>query len=338
MVKFYSEVIFLKKRLMILCIVIAISFLYSCSRKNESSNGNVPGNESEVTLPKEGTGTESNLEETGNNAEDTEKEETKENNEQNEKENDEGEVIKSIEADLNKDGQNEIIEVIQLVSHGENGEDAKEIEGKIRIKGKSDVREKTFVKKAQGLAGIMRDISISDLDGDGCKDIFVIIPEKGNPFTLNYFFIYSYKLDKSYIFNTDNKLAEFCKAFRFTYKGKGMLNIENNAYGFKTTVNLAEISEFPISDDEAELHFINSWVEPVPSEIGASSKLKLLDKDNGAEIAVPLPIFGSSVSDIIGEVDLYYSVNKDFEPVMRRFEIYMSGTGKKVKIGEWMIK
>ncbi|HHW49305.1 MAG TPA: hypothetical protein GXX14_11925 [Clostridiaceae bacterium] len=322
------------KKLMILCIVVAL-LLCSCSRKNESSNvDNITENGSEVTLPSDKAGTEENPDETGNAAEDTKTEETKENMEENEK----GDVIKSLEDDLNKDGENEIIEIIQVTSKGENGEGTEEVEGKIRIKDKSNVREKTFVKKAQGFTGLMRDMSISDLDGDGYKDIFIIIPETGNTFSLSYFYIYSYKLDKSYLFNTDNKLAEFCKGFKFTYKGRGMLNIENDTYGFKVTVNLAETGIFPISDDEAGIQYNNSWVEPMPTEIGPSSKLTLVDTGDGAEIAVPLPVFGASVSNVIGEVDLFYSVNKDFEPVMKRFEIHLLDMGKKVKVGEWIIK
>jgi len=337
-VKLFSEVIFLKKKLMILCIVVAVLLLvaillYSSSRKNEKKDDYLPENETEATQTLDETGTDNSFEETRNDV-GTGTEETGENNEE---DNMEGDVIKNLEADLNKDGEDETIEIIQLVSSEENEDGAKEVEGKIRIKEKNSIREKTFVKKAQGFTGIMRDISISDLDGDGYKDIFVIIPETGDPFTLNYFYIYSYKLDKFYTFNTDNKLTEFCKGFKFTYKGKGKLNIENDTYGFKAEVNLAEINEIPISDDEASLQYNNSWVEPIPSEIGASSKLALADTGAGVEISVPLPIFGASVSDIIGEVDLFYSVSKDFEPVMKRFEIHMLDMGKKVKIGEGMI-
>ena len=247
-------------------------------------------------------------------------------------------IIHGVTADVNGDNKDEKIEIVQVSILPQDQNGSGELEGKVRITSGSTVKEATFIKKPQGLTGIMSDVEILDIDGDGVKDVFITTSEAGSPFTLNYFFIYNYKTDESFSFNVDNKLTFFAKGFKFKYVGKGILDILNDSYNFKAEINLINDSGYSSSDETSNEQYSRSWVEPVPSEIGQDSRLSLVEKDGSIEIKVPLPVYGAATSDLIGELDLYYCANKDFVPEMRRFEVFSFTNGAKEKIGEGVIK
>jgi len=241
------------------------------------------------------------------------------------------EIIQSANVDLDADGNNEQVEVIRKVFTGEPNE----LEGILRINGKSGMVEVPFIKKPEGFTGIMTSIEFRDLDGDGNKDIFIISPETGAAFSLNYFFIYNYKTGKSHSYTTDSSLSDFVGSFKFEYEGKGLLKIKNDNYKFSATFNLDKNTGMdPV--DENNKAYENSWIDPTPVEIGENSKLALVSTENGVtEIKVPLPVFGRATMDMIGEIDLYYQVSSDFLPVLKRFEVIDFNDGKLEKIGEY---
>lgn len=247
------------------------------------------------------------------------------------------ELLQSASIDLDGDGTNEQVEAVQATIGGQVGDSEKELEGRLKITCKNGTVVIPFIKKPQGLTGVMTGFEFKDLDNDGAKDIFVIIPDSGAAFSLNYFFIYNYKTGKSYSYTTDSSLAEFTDGFRFEYKGKGLLEIKNTGYGFSA---IFDISKDPVLDpvDANNKAFDSSWVDPSPVEIGENSRLALVSAGNGiTEIKVPLPVFGRATVDMIGEIDLYYRVDANFKPVLKRFEVIDFNDGKLDKIGEHIV-
>jgi hypothetical protein len=249
------------------------------------------------------------------------------------------ELLQSANADLDADGTVESIESYKVTVKDGGGSGIDEIEGVLRIKGSKPSKDIVFVRKSAGLTGVMSSMEIRDLDGDGAKDIVVIVPEAGAAFSLNYFFLYSYKMDKSYSYNSDSDLAEFANGFSFKYAGKGILEISSSKYGFHAKMNIADMNNGISAEDENNFAYENSWVEPVPVEISENSRLTILKGADGKpEIKVPLPIFGQATADMIGEVDLYYRVDSNFMPYMYRFEVLDFKEGGSVKAGGVMVK
>jgi hypothetical protein len=247
-------------------------------------------------------------------------------------------LLQSASVDLDGDGSNEQVEALQVTIKRQTEGEPDELEGRIKITGKKGTVEIPFIKKQAGLSGVMTSFDFKDLDGDGAKDVFIVIPDNGAAFSLNYFFIYSYKTKKSYSFNTDSSLSEFAGGFKFNYKGKGLLEMSNEGYKFSSVFDIN--SDYGIDPmDENNKSYDRSWVEPTPVEISETSRLALVNAGNGInEIKVPLPVFGLATVDMIGEIDLYYQVDSTCQPVLKHFDVIDFNEGGNKKIGEYKIK
>lgn len=247
-------------------------------------------------------------------------------------------LLQSASVDLDADGVNEEVEALLLETKDSGDNGSGELEGILKITDGNAVTNTTFVKKPAGLTGVMSSLEFSDLDGDGAKDIFLIIPESGASFSLNYFYAYSFKTDKSYSFTTDSTLLDFSNGFAFKYLGKGKLEIKNEKLSL--TANL-DVSNSPgLDKDEANNEsYRNSWVEPTPVEISESSRISLVkSKEGTVEIKVPLPVFGRATSDMIGEIDLFYVMDNTFNPVMKHIEILDHSPEGHKSVGKWNIE
>lgn len=321
----------------LIVLIIATSIiLSSCGKKDNSADtSSQTGSIASTDLPAS-TGDEE-INEDIENTEDNPEETTQEQNTVTDINEISRDIVKSVENDLDNDSLNEKIEIIQVTSKTDNSNN-EEIEGIIKIKSKDSEIISSFIKKAPGLTGIYRDIAIEDLDGDGNKDIFIVIPETGSPFTLNFYHIYSYSDDRKFSFNVDNKITDFCKGFMFNYTENGMLSVENVEFNFEGVFDLSKIYGISFTNDKIGMQYNRSWVEPVPSEMSFDSRVKLINKKDVNLIMLPLPIFGTATSDIIGEIDLFYKVNENFIPEMDSFEVYELTPDKKVKIGEVKIE
>ena len=181
----------------------------------------------------------------------------------------------------------------------------------------------------------MTSFEFADLDGDGAKDVFLIIPDSGAAFSLNYFFAYSYKKSKAYSFTTDRSLSEFAGSFTFKYLGDGKLEIKNDTFTFTAAFDISDSPGLE-KDEESNKSYESSWVEPIPVEISENSRISLVKAEDGAvEIKVPLPVFGRATVDMIGEIDLYYAMGNNFMPVLKSFEVLdFSREGHK-SVGKW---
>lgn len=249
-------------------------------------------------------------------------------------EEEEGELIQSASIDLDGDGQNEQVKVIRVQSGAKESGAAGEAEGRLVIKDTESKTVITFWKKQDELTGIMTDMQFEDLDGDGANDVFIIIPGSGASFEYYNYFIYSYKKNVSHKFSSDNTLAEFIEGFETTYiNGGNRLTIANRRYNFSVDLSIDGVIENDL--EETMLDYVDrTWIDPVSVNIGEDSRLTLVnDTENGPQIKVPLPIFGLATVDMIGEIDLFFSVNDDFKPVLDRFELLDFAGNKKVKVG-----
>ena len=244
-------------------------------------------------------------------------------------------LLQSASVDLDADGIKEEVEALMVVTEGEVENDPGELEGILRITDGSDIIKTTFIKKQAGLTGVMTSFEFADLDGDGARDIFLIIPESGAAFSLNYFYAYSYKAGKSYSFTTDSNLSEFAAGFAFEYLGDGKLEMKNDTLSFTAVFDISDSPGLE-KDEESNKSYESSWVEPTPVEISESSRISLVKaKDGVIEIKAPLPVFGRATVDMIGEIDLYYAMGNNFKPVLRSFEVLdFSGKGHK-SVGKW---
>lgn len=249
------------------------------------------------------------------------------------------ELLQSTNADLDADGKDEVIQVFKVVIKKSGTDGANEVEGVLKIKSPTVSREIVFLKKDEGLTGVMSSLDIRDMDGDGAKDVFITIPDVGASFSINYFFMYSFKLDKSYSYYADSNLNDFAASFAFKYEGKGILSITNTVHNFKAKLDITSKNKGITADDENNSIYENSWVEPVPDVINEASKLAIENSSDGKPlIKVPLPIFGQATSDMIGEVDLYYGVDKNFEPYMYKFDVLDYSDTGSVKAGSALIR
>lgn len=248
------------------------------------------------------------------------------------------ELLQSASVDLDSDGVNEQVQVLQKEVEDQTNPGSIDIEGILRIEGKRGNTETVFIKKSKGLTETISNIEFRDLDGDGSKDVFITIPDSGASFTLNYYFAFNYVNGKSYKFNTDAALADFAGGFQFIYKGKGILEMINDSYGLTADFDITSKTNGIGPDSETNPEYERAWVDATPVVINENSKIALMESSGGGtEIKVPLPVFGLSAADMIGEIDMYFTFGADFMPVMRRFEVmdfnYDDMTSKK--IGEW---
>jgi hypothetical protein len=241
-------------------------------------------------------------------------------------------LLQSASVDLDGDGENEQVEVIQIELPPAEGYLAGEIEERLKIKGDGAERQISFWKKQAELSWLLSSIQFEDLDNDGAKDVFLLIPHYGASFSLSRYFIYSYKKNLSYSFASDDVLAEIISGFRTEHvKGSAKLRLVNEKYGFSADLDIENISkDQPL--EEAMLDYVqHTWIEPVSVDISENSRLSLVKgAGNRPEIKVPLPIFGLATVDMIGELDLFYVIDDNFKPVLRRFEV-LDFNGNEVK-------
>ncbi|MGI6669263.1 MAG: hypothetical protein ACOX4M_07680 [Acetivibrionales bacterium] len=241
-------------------------------------------------------------------------------------------LLQSASVDLDGDGENEQVEVIQVELPSADGNLSGEIEERLIIKGASGERQISFWTKPAGLSWLLSSMQFEDLDNDGAKDVFLLIPHHGASFSLSRYFIYSYGKNLSYSFASDDALAEIISGFKTEHvKGSAKLRLVNEKYGFSAELEIENISkDQPL--EEAMLDYVQrTWIEPVSVDISESSRLSLVKgAGNKPEIKVPLPIFGLATVDMIGELDLFYVVDGDFKPVLRRFEV-MDFNGDDIK-------
>ncbi len=250
------------------------------------------------------------------------------------------ELLQSASIDLDADGINEQVKAVKVTIAASDNESAGHLEGRLEISDGDIVKEIVFWKKDDDLSGIMSGLQFEDMDGDGAKDVFIMIPGYGASFTYSNCFIYSYAKDKSCIFTSDNELADFIGGFRFAYEnaGSNRLSIINDRYGFSAGL-VIEDSDFSASLEEAMYEYVDrSWIDPTAVDISESSKLALINKGKRAEIKVPLPIFGMATVNMIGEIDLYYSIDNDFRLVLERCEVIDFDGDNKIKAGSFTVK
>ena len=242
------------------------------------------------------------------------------------------EVLRSEEDDLDNDGKKEKIEILRQEAGTADELGNREETGILRVVSESGTKEMEFNQRTGEPAGVYSDLMTRDIDGDGVRDVFVIIPEAANPFTLNYFFIYNPVNGKSFTYSIDNTLVSFAQGFSFLYKGNGSLEMKNEELKFSCDLKLS--NEAAKSKEETERYKL-SWVDPSSVEIDENARLSLVPvQGGGCDIRVVLPIYGVATSNLIGEVDVFYGVDKSFQPFMDRFEVYGFGGGDRKKAGE----
>lgn len=246
----------------------------------------------------------------------------------------EGELLQSASIDMDGDGQSEQVEAIRLLLKSQENSINGEVEGRLVIRDNGLERVIQFCRKEDGLTGVMTSMEFEDLDSDGADDVFIIIPGSGASFEYYSYFIYSYKKDISHTFTSDNTLADFIDGFEKAYINEGSkLTITNDQYNFSADLTIDDVSENDL--EETMLDYVDrTWIDPVSVNMGESSKLALV-KNNASkpEIKVPLPVFGLATVDLIGEIDMYFSVDEDFKPVLEHFELLDFEGNKKVKVG-----
>lgn len=245
-----------------------------------------------------------------------------------------GELLQSASIDLNGDGQNEQVEAVRVLLNSQENGMTGEAEGRLVIKGNGREKVIPFRRREDGPTSIMSSMEFEDLDGDGSKDVFIIMPGSGASFAYYSYFIYSYKKDISHTFTSDNTLADFIDGFENSYNNvSNKLTISNELYNFSADLSIEGVSDEDL--EETMLDYVErTWIDPVSVDMGESSKLALVKRIGGRpEIKVPLPVFGLATVDMIGEIDLYFTVNEDFKPVLQRFELLDFEGNKKVKVG-----
>ncbi|MEN6313008.1 MAG: hypothetical protein ABFD25_02040 [Clostridiaceae bacterium] len=243
-------------------------------------------------------------------------------------------LLQSASVDLNGDGENEQVEAIQISTAVAGTGMPDKLEGKLRIRNGDSGKQVTFWEKEESLTGMLTSMQFEDLDGDGAKDVFIIIPGNGASFSFSNFFIYSYKKDIYYSFTNDISLTDFIGDFHFKYSSDNKLSIINSRYNF--TADLAiEFEDGQLPSNEYMLDYESrAWIDPVSIDISEASRLALTTgTDNLPEIKVPLPVFGLATVDMIGEIDLFYTVDSSFNPVLKRFEVYDFKGSDRLKAG-----
>ncbi len=231
-------------------------------------------------------------------------------------------LLQSASVDIDADGVNEVIEVVGIAFDMSESDGYQSIAGQLKIKDVDTDRRIQFWEKSDGSMELLSGMQFEDLDDDGAKDVFITIPDSGAAFSFSNYFIYSYKKDLSFTLTSDRRLAEFISEFSFKNDGNKILSIMNSKYDFSANLQI----ELDVEKDEEEDYMNDyerqAWIEPVSIDISENSRISLVRDDKGRpQIKVPLPIFGLATINMIGEIDLYYSIDDTFKPVLRRFEI-----------------
>lgn len=259
-------------------------------------------------------------------------------------------VLKWVEADLDNDGINEKVEIIQVEI--DDGRGVIVWEGWIKIHSKDEERKIVFNKGSSKITEVYQSMDIEDLDGDGARDIFIVIPDIGSSNYINYFFIYNYKADRQFCFDFDRsqeELGSFLSSFKYRYLSENKLELVSSTLKYKGAVSVGSYLGIPIPDDGM---LYDNTGSPVPAAIEREdsgekeggrfiSCVELLKtEDTLPQIKIPLLLPALHHEDIIAEIDVFFILSTDFTPIMKRFQVYsvdQTGGYKKELVGEEII-
>ena len=247
-------------------------------------------------------------------------------------------LLQSANIDLNADGESEQVEAVQISAGAAEPGSGGEAEGRLKIRSGGSEIQMTFREKNAVMSGILTGMQFEDLDGDGAKDVFIIIPGNGASFSYSNYFIYSYKKNIKYSFVSDNILTDFINSFGFKYTGDNKLSIINSKLNFSAVLTIESYNVQETTKEYMKDYEQRAWIEPVSVDISEGSRLALTTGVNGRpEIKVPLPVFGLATVDMIGEIDLYYYIDSSFNPVLKRFVVLDFKDGDKIKAGSYEV-
>jgi hypothetical protein len=242
-----------------------------------------------------------------------------------------GQILYEKKVDLNGDNIDEDVQIRKI----KDKTDSQEYDGVLVITGKDTMIKETFLQRSEtNLLGVFSGVEFVDLDNDGAKDVFITIPDVGADFNISYFYAYNYKKQKAYSYNSDNMdlIGNLIGNFKFNYAGNGILNIKNDSFGFTSDINLKDNAGFSSSEDLNKASYNKAWIPTPPVDIDQNTKLDLFKTNkNQWEVEIPLTIFGQATSDILGNINTYFSFTKDFKLSLTSFEVQeINGSGKKV--------
>lgn len=247
---------------------------------------------------------------------------------------DTGEILFEKKIDLNNDKVDETVQIEKIKSKT----DSQGYEGVLKITDKEHTIKASFLNRTQeSLTGVFTSVEFKDLDGDGVKDIFITIPDVGAEFNISYFFAYNYKNQKAYSYNYDNMdlVGNLIQDFKLNYSGNGLLTVKNEKFNFTADISLKDNAGFSDSDKLNKSTYDKAWISPQSIDLDQNAKLILMTTSkNQQEIKVPFIIFGQATSDILGEIDTFFSFNNDFKPILKRFEVHEFHGNKKNMVGK----
>lgn len=251
-------------------------------------------------------------------------------------------LLQSASVDLDADGVNEQVEAVMSSTPVDGQNSHYNLEGTLIIRDDDSEKKILFNKREQGLTNILTSMQFEDLDNDGSKDVFIIIPDHGASFSYSTYFVYSYRKDKSFSFTIDNSIVDYIAGFQASFQNKGnKLTFTNKNYDFEADLTIEAGDQIP--DEETMQEYADrAWIDPTPIDISEASRLALVKSQDGCmEIKVPLPIFGMATVDMIGEIESYYTLDGNLEPVLRHFDMWYFDGGdptKRVKAGSCTVK
>jgi len=252
------------------------------------------------------------------------------------------ELLQSASVDLDADGVNEQVEAV-MSSTPVEGQDPHYIqEGTLIVRDNGNEKRISFNKREQGLTSVLTGIQFEDLDNDGSKDVFIIIPDQGASYSSSTYFVYSYKKDKSFSFTIDNSIIDYIAGFQAAYKkGGNKLTFTNKKYGFEADLTIENNDQLPDRETMQE-YADKAWIDPNVIDISDDSRLALVKSPKGRmEIKVPLPVFGMAAVDMIGEIESFYTLDDNLEPVLKHFDMWdfkNADPQERVKVGSCEVK
>jgi hypothetical protein len=244
-----------------------------------------------------------------------------------------GEILFEKKIDLDNDNFDETVQIEKVKVEADNNE----YQGVLKITGKEFTANAPFINKTEGsLTGVFTGVEFEDLEGDGIKDVFITIPDAGAEFSINYFFAYNYKKQKAYSYDFDNSdiAKNLIEGFKLGYGGNGVLTIKNDSFKFNANIDLKDNPGYSDSENLNKSAYDKAWVSSQSIDLDQNVKLVLTKTNkNLVEVKIPFIIFGQATSDILGEIDTYFSFNNDFEPILKRFEVHEFHGNEKNMVG-----
>jgi hypothetical protein len=252
------------------------------------------------------------------------------------------ELLQSASVDLDADGVNEQVEAVMNSTPVEGQVSHYILEGVLIVRDNGSEKRLQFNKREQGLTSLMTGMKFEDLDNDGSKEVFIIIPDNGASFSYSTYFVYSCKKDKSFTFTIDNSIVDYIAGFQASYKkGGNKLTFTNKNYGIEADLTIVNGGQ--LSDEETMQEYADrTWIDPTAIDIRDDSRVALAkSKDGRMEIKIPLPIFGMATVDMIGEIESFYTLDDNLEPVLRHFDMWdfkNADPAERVKVGSCEVK